>query len=453
MKVLSALSATLSLSLPLIAQASTFSPNGVFIGLSTILDGKTSSDFEDIYVQNNNNNNDDNNNIDFDDDDNDNDDDDGTAGFFISAGKQLLKPRTSVTHENTINSNKNSKPTAPRAARFKAAAAAAQSSNNSNSNSYNREAFLKMSSLIPRGGAQTTNPLCSDFAKQFFVSALVTLMFEAAIGHSLEFTKISKQTNPQMSVTSILKKITQEKGVVGLWDGFVPWGVVQSIGKGGSFGMARGLITPVLMDLVERGLISDQNAKILIGGLSGVVQGYILSPTLLLKTRVMTDSAFREKMTGLATIIKSFQVGARVVTKEGGFALMKGANVFAFKRFFDWSTRFMFADIIESLVLARQGSLSPTDKMVCSMIGGMISSVVTLPIDALVAKIQDAKKAGQGVSPLAMIGQEFKEGGLKGLWNSYMKAWEIRALHVGLTTVCLKTWTPLAYDLIFGEKS
>lgn len=446
---LCSLFASLALSQPLLSTvctASTFSPSGVFIGLSTIrqMDDGAKADngspidslINSTFVQSQHNSH----HIDFDEDDNDKDDDDGTAGFFISRTKTLNKPAIPT---ESINDTKPS-PTAPRATRFKAAATAQQSSNH--------DAFLKMSALITRGGAVSTPS--SDFAKQFFVSALVTLMFECAIGHSLEFTKISKQTNPHLSVGTILKKITSEKGIVGLWDGFVPWGVVQSIGKGGSFGIARGFITPLLMDLVDRDLLDEQSAKILIGGLSGVVQGYILSPTLLLKTRVMTDPAFREKMTGLATILKSFQVGARVVTKEGAFALMKGSNVFAFKRFFDWSTRFMFADMIESFVLARQGELSPTDKMVCSMVGGMISSVVTLPIDALVAKIQDAKKAGDGASPFEMIGQEYKEGGLKGLWNSYMKAWEIRALHVGLTTVCLKTWTPLAYDLIFpGEKN
>jgi len=36
-----------------------------------------------------------------------------------------------------------------------------------------------------------------------------------------------------LSYGTLVGQITSEKGIAGFWDGFVPWGVFQSIGKGG----------------------------------------------------------------------------------------------------------------------------------------------------------------------------------------------------------------------------
>ena len=44
--------------------------------------------------------------------------------------------------------------------------------------------------------------------------------------------------------------------------------------------------------------------QVVAGGLAGGFQGYVLSPLLLLKTRVMTDPVFRESMPALMTILK-----------------------------------------------------------------------------------------------------------------------------------------------------
>jgi len=206
------------------------------------------------------------------------------------------------------------------------------------------------------------------------------------------------------------------------------------------------------MQLHADGYFPEQFAKVAAGGLAGGVQGYVLSPLLLLKTRVMTDPVFREKMTTMQTILASFSVGARVVAGEGGMALMKGSNVFALKRVFDWSSRYWFAEIIENLAKGVVGGeLDGIQKMGCSLLGGAISSVVTLPLDSLVAKIQDAKSAGVKMSPVQMVAKEYNDGGFGGLWNAYMKGWEMRTVHVALTTVAMKTWSPLVYDIMFNK--
>jgi hypothetical protein len=292
----------------------------------------------------------------------------------------------------------------------------------------------------------------NEFAAKLLVSALVTLVFEGCCGHICEFLKILKMTTG-LPYGTLIASITNEKGIAGFWDGFVPWGVFQSIGKGGAFGIAHALILPLMLKLYADGKVSEQLAKVMAGGLAGGVQGYVLSPLLLLKTRVMTDPIFREKMSTLQTIAASFSVGARVVTREGPLTLMKGANVFALKRIFDWSSRYYFAEIIEQAAMGvvEGGALSDLQKMACSLAGGGLSSVVTLPLDSMVAKIQDSKAAGVKMSPVQMVANSYDAGGLAGLWNDYMKGWEMRTVHVGLTTVAMKTWSPLVYDLIFNK--
>src|SRR3546814_14216854 len=55
--------------------------------------------------------------------------------------------------------------------------------------------------------------------------------------------------------------------------------------------------------------------------------------------------------------------------------------------------------------------LSYTEAMTASLFGGIMSAFVTLPIDVLVAQIQQASKAGQHVSVATLFNEQFKAGG------------------------------------------
>ena len=312
------------------------------------------------------------------------------------------------------------------------------------SNSNNKALFI-------RGGAGVSD-LGTEFAKKLIVTALVTLVYEGMIGHMLEFIKICMQTaDDGTSYATVLQSITAEKGLLGLWDGFIPWGVIQAIFKGSVFGLAHAVASSLLVPLADQGRIPMPLALTLAGGIGGGFQGFVLSPTLLLKTRVMTSEVFREKMSVANTTYLSAKIGLDVVAKEGVGALMKGADVFATKRVFDWASRYFFSDLFETLAVNYKGgaALTVTERIGCSLLGGTVSTYVTLPLDALVAKIQDAKKAGVKVSAWRMFQNELSEKGWNGLTKSYMKGFEIRLLHVALTTVAIKTGTPIAYDLIF----
>eukprot|EP00592_Proboscia_alata_P006120 CAMPEP_0194355988 /NCGR_PEP_ID=MMETSP0174-20130528/3815_1 /TAXON_ID=216777 /ORGANISM="Proboscia alata, Strain PI-D3" /LENGTH=463 /DNA_ID=CAMNT_0039125487 /DNA_START=20 /DNA_END=1411 /DNA_ORIENTATION=+ len=302
------------------------------------------------------------------------------------------------------------------------------------------------------GGLSPSSVLESEFSRRLFVAAAVTLLYEGAIGHMLEFVKIVMQTSPLgTSYGQVLRTITGEKGLAGIWDGFVPWGVVQAIGKGGVFGLAHAMALHYLKPLGEKNILHPKVLLTLAGGIAGGCQGYVLSPTLLLKTRVMTDPVFRESMSVLKTTWLSLCIGANVISKEGIGALMKGSNVFATKRVFDWSTRYYFSDFFEGVLLKRAayGQLTAGEKISASLLGGTVSTILTLPLDVLVAKTQDAKKAGESVSAIQLFQDELKQGGWKGLKDSYLQGFEARLLHVCFTTVAMKTGTALLYEHLF----
>ncbi|CAE7939625.1 SFC1, partial [Symbiodinium sp. KB8] len=186
-------------------------------------------------------------------------------------------------------------------------------------------------------------------------------------------------------------------GLAGTLDGFFPWGFTQCLVKGSVFGLgqatAKSMLTPPPFGM------SDSAAMVLSGGVGGWVQGIIMSPLLLLKTRVMTDASFRATGGVWETALASARVGGQVVAKEGVGALMKGSPTFAMKRFFDWTTRFFFVVQLEEALRPEPGAaLSHTTRMLCGLGGGTLSALATIPVDVAVATIQDASKAGQKVN-------------------------------------------------------
>lgn len=155
------------------------------------------------------------------------------------------------------------------------------------------------------------------------------------------------------------------------------------------------------------------------------------------QTRVMTDPIFRQKMSVWETSKQSARVGMVVIQKEGLPALMKGSLTFSLKRVADWGTRFYFAVLSEDLFF-RQGDashvLTNQEKLAASLIGGTLSAFLTLPLDVMVAQIQQASKAGEKVSVLETFQSEFRQGGWERVAGFATKGFLARTLHVALTT-------------------
>ena len=138
------------------------------------------------------------------------------------------------------------------------------------------------------------------------------------------------------SYLTIIKRVTGKKGIAGTLDGFFPWGMAQAVAKGAVFSYGQAACAKALHG--TEGL-TKETKTVISGGVGGLVQGIVMSPLLLLKTRVMTDPAFRASGGVVATAIASAKVGGRLIATEGPQVLFKGVSIFAFKRAADWSTR------------------------------------------------------------------------------------------------------------------
>ncbi|CAN0446639.1 unnamed protein product, partial [Phaeothamnion confervicola] len=130
----------------------------------------------------------------------------------------------------------------------------------------------------------------------------------------------------------LTKEMVQQKGIIGIWDGYFPWGAVQAVCKGAVFGWGHAFSRRQLQPAVDKGYLTPGVAEVAAGGMGGGFQGIVLSPVLLLKTRVMTDPIFRTNMSLAETNKQSMVVGLRVMRNEGFGGLMKGSMVFSAKR-------------------------------------------------------------------------------------------------------------------------
>jgi len=296
------------------------------------------------------------------------------------------------------------------------------------------------------GGALEIKPGESPFVKMV-IGALCAWSFELSIGHYIEVLKIAKQTS-DMSYAQITRDMIRSKGFVGILDGFFPWGSLQAVFKGASFGVghAQGKRMMVNCGLNET---SPRLAEVLSGGIGGAVQGAVLNPVLLLKTRVITDPTYRNAGGLVATASRSSKIGFAVIENEGLVALMKGAEVLIPRRFLDWTTRFIFVDQVEQLFKGFDSSvtLSVPVKYLASFSGGVLSAMATMPMDVLVSAKQSASVAGQKVSAVKILKDKYKNGGLAAIGGFSSRGFVARSAHVGLTTLLMKNFTSEVYNL------
>ena len=162
--------------------------------------------------------------------------------------------------------------------------------------------------------------------------------------------------------------------------------------KGASFSFGHQTSLNLLSASPLSRLASAKALSIVSSGLGGLLQGVVMSPLLLLKTRVITHAEFRGLEGGLwATSRASLRLGVRLVCEEGPLALCKGMGVFAVKRLCDWLTRFLFVEVLFAALLWSFGvdaRASTGLSTAVALLGGMLSALSTTLLDVCTALIQ-----------------------------------------------------------------
>jgi hypothetical protein len=76
--------------------------------------------------------------------------------------------------------------------------------------------------------------------------------------------------------------------------------------------------------------------------------------------------------------------------------------------------------------------------------------MATVPLDVMVAQIQQASKAGQSVGVIATFQAQWNEGGLERIAGFATRGFVARCVHVALTTLVIKTGTEFVTDMLEG---
>ncbi len=241
------------------------------------------------------------------------------------------------------------------------------------------------------------------------------------------------------------------KGLVGVLDGFFPWGFAQALAKGAVFSAGQA----ASLNLLRSTGLSPDACMVLSGGIGGAVQGLAMSPLLLLKTRVMTDARFRGSGGALATAVASARVGSTIVATEGPAALFKGVQLFALKRALDWTTRYLFVVCSENALRRARGlgpreRLSGADELLAGCVGGALSSLSTIPMDVAVAATQSAGAAGKaGSGFVAGLRAQVAREGVWGTLRYSCRGLMARTVHVTVTTLAMKNGTSWVYSVLY----
>lgn len=92
--------------------------------------------------------------------------------------------------------------------------------------------------------------------------------------------------------------------------------------------------------------------------------------------------------------------------------------------------------------------LGTAEKVLSALAGGTLSALATVPIDVMVATIQQAGKSGKKVSVAETLRSQ---GGAMGMVRFATRGLGARVAHVAMTTLMMKTVTSAVYDQLFGH--
>ena len=90
--------------------------------------------------------------------------------------------------------------------------------------------------------------------------------------------------------------------------------------------------------------------------------------------------------------------------------------------------------------------LSFWERSFCALAGGTCSALSTIPIDVLVAQVQQASQAGKKVRIAELWANARAQGGLAGVVRFSSRGFFARVAHVALTTLMMKTCASAIYD-------
>ncbi|GAA5831337.1 hypothetical protein JCM3766R1_003017 [Sporobolomyces carnicolor] len=277
-------------------------------------------------------------------------------------------------------------------------------------------------------------------------------MFEVTtLGQPLEVVKTQMASQRGDTMSQALKKVWGRGGVLGFYQGLIPWAWIEASTKGAVLLFAAAEIETVAMGAG----LGPASAGLLGGMGGGIAQAYA---TVGFCTCMKTAEITRSKMAVNGVEPPStFKLFMDMYNKGGIRGINKGVNAVALRQMTNWGSRMGFARLAENSIRNARGiptgeRLSTLDRVAASALGGALGCW-NQPIEVVRVEMQSLAKQASADRPLKpTIGNTlayiYKESGFKGLYRGVTP-------RIGLgiwQTVCMVSFADVVKEWLEGKK-
>lgn len=244
-------------------------------------------------------------------------------------------------------------------------------------------------------------------------------LFEVTtLGQPLEVTKTTMAANRGDSFAGALTRIWGRGGVLGFYQGLIPWAWIEASTKGAVL-----LFVASEAEYYARTFgAGDFTAGISGGVAGGVAQAYA---TMGFCTCMKTVEITKTKLAAAGVKPQStFATFGEIYRKEGIAGINKGVNAVAIRQMTNWGSRFGLSRLAEQgirRVTGKEdgGALSAWEKILASGLGGGLSAW-NQPIEVIRVEMQ-SKTADPNRPKNLTVGKTFSyiysQNGIKGLYR------------------------------------
>ncbi|KAI8621700.1 mitochondrial DNA replication protein YHM2, partial [Chytriomyces sp. MP71] len=236
------------------------------------------------------------------------------------------------------------------------------------------------------------------------------------LGQPFEVIKTQMAANRGQSMVQSIATVWSRGGVLGFYQGLIPWGWIEAATKGGVLMFA---VSEVEYRLRAVGA-SSPVAGILGGMGGGICQAYT---TMGFCTFMKTVEVTRHKVRRFRTD-PSLMFAREIFAKEGIKGINKGVNAVALRQMTNWGSRFGLSRIAEDVIRGKgdankKRKLSDWEKIAASSIGGALSCW-NQPIEVIRIEMQSQLKLAGRPEKMTMATAAsyiYKNNGLLGFYR------------------------------------
>jgi len=282
------------------------------------------------------------------------------------------------------------------------------------------------------------------------VGAVMNMFEVTTLGQPLEVLKTQMASNRSQTMNQAFKTVWSRGGVLGFYQGLIPWAWIEASSKGAVLLFAAAEISQVAVDAG----IDPATAGLLGGMGGGVAQAYA---TMGFCTCMKTAEITRHKQAAAGIQPPgTWAVFADIYKREGLAGINKGVNAVALRQMTNWGSRMGFARLAEQSIRKARGKaegerLGAMDRIAASSIGGALGCW-NQPIEVVRVEMQSMAKGTASANRPAKLTVAntlkyiYTENGFKGLYRGVSP-------RIGLgiwQTVCMVSFADYVREFLAG---